>query len=264
MATGGNSHKPTSRGARNDTFKRAVTVTMRAIARAPDLEVTFASDRPALAGAKARLPEPPRRMSGRDAAVTRGIGDSMALRLACHDAAVHRTLSPEGRDARGIFDAIEQARCDAVGSRRMSGVADNLGAMLEDRYYRGNFHEITDRADAPLEDALALIVRERLTGAAPPESARHLVDLWRPWVEERAGGDLDGLAQTVEDQRNFGIQIRDVLAQLELAEELASDQTDEGSLYGVASELQLREPLRWWPICFTYKFCESMADLLYE
>jgi hypothetical protein len=33
------------------------------------------------------------------------------------------------------------------------------------RYHRGGkYEEITDRADAPLEDAVALMVRERLTG----------------------------------------------------------------------------------------------------
>ena len=90
----------------------------------------------------------------------------MALRLACHDDAVHRRLAPDGQAARAVFDAVEQARVEAIGARRMAGVASNLSAMLEDRYHRGGkYEEITDRADAPIEDAVALMVRERLTGA---------------------------------------------------------------------------------------------------
>jgi cobaltochelatase CobT len=51
----------------------------------------------------------------------------------------------------------------------MSGVADNISAMIEDRYHRGGkYEDITDRADAPIEDAVALMVRERLTGLKPP------------------------------------------------------------------------------------------------
>ena len=92
----------------------------------------------------------------------------MALRLACHDPAVHRRLAPGGQQARAVFEAVEQARVEAIGARRMGGVAKNLAAMLDDRFHRGKFDEITDRADAPIEDALAMIVRERLTGETPP------------------------------------------------------------------------------------------------
>ena len=81
-----------------------------------------------------------------------------------------------------------------VGANRMSGVADNLTSMLEERFRRAKLDAITDRADAPLEDAISLLVRERLTGRAPPKSAKAVAELWRPWIEEKASGDLDRLA----------------------------------------------------------------------
>ena len=210
-----------------EPFKRAVVGCMRAIAGKPDLEITFAADRPALSGHKARLPEPPRKMTASDVAITRGIGDSMALRLACHNPAVHRANAPEGKTARAVYDAVEQARVEALGARRMTGVGRNLAAMLEDRYHRGNFQEVSDRADAPLEDAVALMVRERLTGEAPPKSSRKVVDLWRDWIEERAGGDLTRLSGAIEDQRQFAVAVRDLLAALDMADELGSEGGDE-------------------------------------
>ena len=210
-----------------EPFKRAVVGCMRAIAGKPDLEITFAADRPALSGHKARLPEPPRKMTASDVAITRGIGDSMALRLACHNPAVHRANAPEGKTARAVYDAVEQARVEALGARRMTGVGRNLAAMLEDRYHRGNFQEVSDRADAPLEDAVALMVRERLTGEAPPKSSRKVVDLWRDWIEERAGGDLTRLSGAIEDQRQFAVTVRDLLAALDMADELGSEGGDE-------------------------------------
>src|SRR5215469_7932155 len=145
-----------------EPFKRAVTGCLRAIARKPELEVAFAAERPGISAGKARLPEPPRKLTGSDAAIVRGHADSIALKLACHDPAVHRKLVPGGQQARAVFEAVEQARVEAIGARRMSGVARNLAAMIDDRFHRGKFDEITDRADAPLEDALAMIVRERL------------------------------------------------------------------------------------------------------
>ena len=213
-----------------EPFKRAVTGCMRAIAGEPELEVSFAADRPMLAQNKARLPEPPRKMTANDVAVTRGVGDSMALRLACHDPAVHRAHAPAGKNARAVFDAVEQARVEALGANRMSGVAGNLSAMLEERYHRANYHEITERSDAPLEDAVALMVRERLTGRAPPKSSRKVVELWRDWIEERAGKDMSRLIGAIEDQSRFALEVRDILSALEMADELsgeAGDQNDD-------------------------------------
>ena len=212
-----------------EPLKRAVAGCMRALAQKPDLEVGYASDRPALTGGKARLPEPPRRLNPADVAVLRGHADSMALRLACHDAAVHRRLAPESQAARAVFDAVEQARVEAIGARRMEGVASNLSAMLDDRYHRGGrYEEITDRADAPLEDAVALLVRERLTGRKPPGAARKIVELWRDHIEDRAGHDLDGLLRSIDNQRGFARSVRDLLHSLDMADEASLDPDDEG------------------------------------
>jgi cobaltochelatase CobT len=152
----------------------------------------------------------------------------MALRLACHDAAVHRRLAPDGQAARAVYDAVEQARVESIGSRRMSGMASNITAMLEDRYHRGGkFEDITDRADAPLEDAVALMVRERLTGLKPPPAAAKIVDLWRDFIEERAGEDLDGLLKNIEHQRDFARGVRELLSSLDMADEASFDSEDE-------------------------------------
>ncbi len=214
-----------------EPFKRAVAACMRALSRTPELEVTYAADKPSLSGhgdsAKARLPEPPRKLSPRDVAIVRGHADSMALRLACHDAATHRRLLPEAQAARAIFESVEQVRVESIGARRMEGVATNLAAMLEDRYHRGNYAEITDRADAPFEDAVALMVRERLTGRAPPAAAQKIVDLWRPWIEERAKADLDKLDASLENQRAFGRSVHKLLASLEMGDPASLDREED-------------------------------------
>ena len=224
--------KPASKTeAPQEPFKRAVAACMRAMARVPELEVTYATEKPVLIGsgetAKARLPQPPRKLDAREAAIVRGHGDSMALKLAVHDANLHRRLNPQAEAARAVFEAVEQARCDAIGARRMAGVASNLAAMLEDRYSRANFEGIVERAKAPLEDALAMLVRERLTGQSPPKAVAKVVDLWRDWIEARAGKDLDRLAGDVEDQRAFGKAVHKLLTSLDMGDDSAIDREDE-------------------------------------
>jgi cobaltochelatase CobT len=219
--------KPTSKESPTEPFKRAVTGCLRALARKPELEVAFAAERPGLMGGKVRLPEPPRKLGKAEAAIVRGHADSIALRLACHNVAMHRRLQPAGQQARAVFEAVEQARVEAIGARRMDGVAQNLTAMLDERFHRGKFDEITERADAPIEDALALMVRERLTGLAPPPAAKRLVDLWRPLIEDRAGSELDRLESLIEDQRQFGDVVHDLLDALEMGEDRSHDSEDE-------------------------------------
>jgi cobaltochelatase CobT len=219
--------KPSSKESPAEPFKRAVTGCLRALARKPDLEVAFAAERPGLMGGKVRLPEPARKLTKAEAAIVRGNADSIGLRIACHDPALHRRLQPAGQQGRAVFEAVEQARVEAIGARRMDGVKLNLTAMLEEKYHRAKFDDVTDRADAPIEDALALMVRERLTGQAPPPSAKKLVDLWRATIEDRAGKKLDLLEEVLEDQRHFGDAVHDLLEALEMGEDRSTDSEDQ-------------------------------------
>jgi cobaltochelatase CobT len=224
---GDNTRNKPKTGGDADVFKRAVTVCMRAISGDHELEVGFAKDKPALAGNRARLPEVPKKATATDISVTRGLGDSMALKRACHDLRIHSKFAPEGKQARAVYDAVEQARVEAIGSRAMTGVADNIGSMLEDKYAKANLADVRDQADAPIEEALALMVREKLTGRAAPKSGERMVNLWRKWVEDKAGADLDGLAGKLDDQQAFARVVREMLASMEMAEELGDDQESE-------------------------------------
>src|SRR4051794_1533763 len=124
--------KPPGKEAPNEPFKRAVAGCLRAIARKPELDVAYAAERPGFVGGKARLPEPPRKLSGPEAAIVRGHADSIALRLACHDPGVHRRLMPGGQQARAVFEAVEQARVEAIGSRRVIGGGGHPSGLLDD------------------------------------------------------------------------------------------------------------------------------------
>ena len=219
-------NKPLKNG-EADVFKRAVSVSMRALSGDNELEVSFSKEKPSLVGGRARLPDLPKKASAEDIAITRGLGDSMALRQARHDPRIHMKLAPEGKQARAIFDAVEQARVEAIGSRAMAGVADNIGSMLEDKYAKANLADVSDQADAPLEEAVALMVREKLTGRAAPRSGQRVVDLWRSWIDEKAGTDFDSLNDALDDQQAFARVVRNMLASMEMAEEMGQDEESE-------------------------------------
>ncbi len=228
MANPGDNSK-INRGVKDfEPLKRAISNCVRAIAEDSAIEVSFASDRAVTSGDTVYLPDPGRKISASSLATTRGAGDSMALRRACHSNAIHSKYLPEGPNARAVFDAVEQARVEAIGSNRMVGVASNLSSMLEDKYSRANYRDAEDCNEVPLEEAVAMLVREKLTGAKPPKGASGFVDLWRDWVEERAGGNIDQLANRLDDQAAFANAMRSMIADLGMAEELGENDPDAG------------------------------------
>ena len=209
-----------------EPFKRALAHAARSLAELPDLEVVFSAEGPSLSGHRAVLPHPPRDLSAKDAARIRGLADQMALRLAHHDEAAHARLRPRSAEGAAAFEAIEQARTDAIGANALGGVRANLAAMLEDEIERKGLSRADERARPPMADVLNLMVRERLTGAAPPEGAKTVVDRFRADLEARAGKDLDRLAAAIDDQAAFARVARTILRDLDIGEASDADDAD--------------------------------------
>jgi cobaltochelatase CobT len=218
---------PRRKEAPTEPLKRAIGLTVRAIAGHADLEVGFAPGAPEYSPKRVQLPEPSRVPSQREIAVIRGWADSFALTAGCHDVKLHNKLAPSAGPARLVFEAAERARVEALGANRMPGMALNLTARLEDQYGHGRYAQVKTRADAPLEDALGLMIRERLTGLPPPESAKALVDVWRAAIEQRGAKVLKRLDTLAEDQESFGRLVRDLLRALELTEDSVQADRDE-------------------------------------
>ncbi|MDE2134138.1 MAG: cobaltochelatase subunit CobT [Alphaproteobacteria bacterium] len=202
-----------------EPFKRAVGTAVRALAGEPELEVVYSAEPPQLVGQKARLPLPSRNLPPHEVAVVRGAGDAYALKLAYHEAKIHAQFRPASTEAAALFEAAEQARVEAIGTLAMKGVAENLAANLEARCGTRGLARARDKTEAPLADVLGLIVREKLTGELPPETARGAVALWRDFIEQRAGKDLDKLAGALRDQKAFAKLTRTVLKDLNFGED---------------------------------------------
>jgi len=215
-----------------EPFKRAVSVAVRSLAAEPELEVNFSSEPPSLKGLKARLPSPHRNLPAQDVALVRGIGDAYALRKAYHDEKINTQFRPASPDGAAAFEAAEQARVEAIGSIAMKGVAANLAAGLEQRLLGRGLARARVRDEAPIADVLGLMVREKLTGEKPPASLAAAVDLWRPIIEAKAGGDLEKLAGALRDQKAYARLTRTMLNHLALGDQTDSDQSSDENAEG--------------------------------
>jgi cobaltochelatase CobT len=201
-----------------DTFRQVLSGASRALSHEPEVELAFTADAPGQAGKNIRVPMPARSLPAEQVAEARGFADSFSLRLRHHDAGLHAKGAPGEAVARAVFDAIETARVEALGSKGMAGVQANLGHALDMRMRSDPITRARSADEVPLSTALGLIVRERLTGQVPPQAAAAGVALVRQWVEDKGGSDLDALALALDDQNAFARLATKLLEDLELVE----------------------------------------------
>ncbi len=212
-----------------DRFRHALTGASRALAHEAEVEVAWTADTPVQNGRNFRVPLPGRALHEQQAREARGFADSFALKLRHHSESLHARGAPPEPVARACYDAIEQARYEAVGSTSMGGVRANLVAAVEQRTAADPIARAQTVGDVPLPTALALLLREALTGEAVPERARGGVDLVRGWIEDKASGDLAGLAERLLDQRAFQALSIDLLRHLDLTRPAPADDTGSDS-----------------------------------
>jgi len=217
---------------RSEEFKRATAGVLRALAETPDVQVNFQPGPSGLSGKRARLPLPTRALPAAEMAKLRGASDAIAMRLRHHDDSVHNARMPAQREARDVYDALEQARVETVGCRHMAGVAANLRFKLTEECEAEGYDRMTRKDQLPITAALSLLAREHMSGETAPEPARRVLGLWRDTLGADADAALAELGRTQENQRAFARAARKLLAVLELAEAEADaepdEQTDEG------------------------------------
>ena len=201
-----------------EAFRLVLTGAARAIAREPELELGFTAEAPSQSGKAVKVPMPGRTLPAREVAEARGFADAAALKLRHHNPALHARGAPADEVARAVFDAAEQARVEALGARAMAGVRANLSRATEMRMRTDPITRARGRAEVPLDTAVGLLVRERLTGEAPPEAALAGLAMVAGWIEEKAGADLDSLGLAIDDQAAFAALAAKLLRDLELVE----------------------------------------------
>jgi cobaltochelatase CobT len=196
-----------------DPLRRAVARCTRAVARKKNLEIVFDAERPAVNAKLVVLPPLPRRLSRRDYSVLRGASDAVALQLAHHDPKIHRALRPVEAGAARIFDALEQVRVEAIGARRMDGIAENIFILLQERYRKPQYTGSSPR-QVPIEDALGILARQYLIGGPFTALNPPVLALWRPHIGDNVAALMQRLGPAVEDQSAFATLALKLVAEL--------------------------------------------------
>ncbi len=219
-----------------ENFKHATASTLRTIASNKDIGVSFSAGEKAgspiktLSDQSVRLPLPDKELAEATRNLIRGTADAKALRLKYHSRSIHGQNAPMDLTARAVFDALEQARCEAIGAQNMMGVARNLNATLQEQCMRITQNNPQKMEDYNFADALHVMGRLAMTGEPVPESAQQLVQTWQPWLNERLGKDgLKNLLPHIHNQEEFADIARGLITQMDMDASEAKNYEDEKS-----------------------------------
>ena len=211
-----------------DPFKKALTEATRTLSNDSDVAVSFTVDPPGMTKESMRLPQITRRMTRDEVLLARGTADSFAMKRRYHDDGVHARYMPQGQMARDLYEAMETARCEAVGAQHMPGTASNIDARIAHEAERKGYAQIRSQAEAPLSVAAGYLIREMASGRPLPKGAETVAEMWRPFFEQQASGTLESLDDTLGDQASFAKLARKVIEDLGYGDQLGDDPDDMG------------------------------------
>nr|MCU0856030.1 cobaltochelatase subunit CobT [Paracoccaceae bacterium] len=206
-----------------DPFKKALAEATKVMADDPDLTISYSVDPPGMTADQIRLPQVTRRMTRDEVLLARGTADALALRHRYHNGKTFDRYQPQGQMARELYAAMEEARCEAIGARAMPGTAGNIDAKIAADAARKGFAQIREASDAPLATAAGYMIRQLATGRPLPAGAANVLDLWRGFIEDSAGGTLDDLETRLDDQAAFARLARQVISDLGYGDQLGDD-----------------------------------------
>jgi len=217
-----------------ETYKRALSAATKALSGERELDVQYGGEIGVLTrrGDETQivLPVPPTQPTKKAIAKSRGEADALALRLALHDGDVYAKNLPNPGPAQAIYEALEQARIEALGARVLAGVGDNLHAAQDARARRRGYHRgDLEQKDAPLAEAIGVLAREVFHGRPAPKGAKGLLAAWRDYIFEMGGGELETLSDNLADQSVFAKLSQDLLRAFDMGDELSNSdpQADE-------------------------------------
>lgn len=206
-----------------EPFKKALADATRVLADDPDVAVSYSVDPPGMTNEAMRLPQVSRRMSKSEVLLARGTADAYAARRRYHDEGVHAKFSPVGQMARDIYEAMETARCEAVGARAMPGTAGNIEAKISHEADRKGYAQIKESKDAPLSVAAGYLIRHLATGRELPPGAQNVMELWREFIEGQAEDTLGRLDDVLADQAQFARFSRQMIQDLGYGDQLGDE-----------------------------------------
>ena len=198
-----------------DTFKRALSSTVKAIAEDKEIEVVFGGNSPSSED-KIILPEINNIFDLDNLSSIRGTADNEALIHKYRNNNTYSEFLPNKEKNKKIYESLENSRIQILGSKYMRGVKSNLLSLYEKDCQEKNYSNVTSQSDLDIENALEIYLKKRNDASLVPKSASHALSYWSKWLDSKIGDSIDGLLKNINDQEQFAQLANKLILDLKL------------------------------------------------
>ena len=198
-----------------DTFKRALSSTVKAIAEDRELEVTFGVNSSSTQEIIV-LPDINNIIDSVEISEIRGLADNAALIHRHRNTSVYNQFLPNKEKNKKIYESLENSRIQILGSQSMKGVKSNLFSLYEKECNEKNYSNVTSKSDLDIENALEIYLRKKIDKTMVPKSADHALSYWNKWLETKISKSTDNLLANIHNQKQFAQLANKLILDLKL------------------------------------------------
>lgn len=198
-----------------DTFKRALSSTVKAIAEDKEIEVIFGNNSTS-SEEKIILPEINNVFDLDNIASIRGAADNEALIYKYRNNDTYSEFLPNKEKNKKIYESLENTRIQILGSKYMRGVKSNLLSLYEKNCNEKNYSNVTSQSDLEIEHALEIYLKKKIDTNIVPKSASHALSYWSKWLDSKVGTSIDDLLENVDNQEKFAKLTNKLISDLKL------------------------------------------------
>ena len=198
-----------------DTFKRALSSTVKAIAEDKEIEVIFGNNSTS-SEEKIILPEINNVLDLDNIASIRGVADNEALIYKYRNNDTYSEFLPNKEKNKKIYESLENTRIQILGSKYMRGVKSNLLSLYEKNCNEKNYSNVTSQSDLEIEHALEIYLKKKIDTNIVPKSASHALSYWSKWLDSKVGTSIDDLLENVDNQEKFAKLANKLISDLKL------------------------------------------------
>ena len=198
-----------------DTFKRALSSTVKAIAEDRELEVTFGVNSSSTQEIIV-LPDINNIIDSVEISEIRGLADNAALIHRHRNTSIYNQFLPNKEKNKKIYESLENSRIQILGSQSMKGVKSNLFSLYEKECNEKNYSNVTSKSDLDIENALEIYLRKKIDKTMVPKSADHALSYWNKWLETKISKSTDNLLANIHNQKQFAQLANKLILDLKL------------------------------------------------
>ena len=195
-----------------EQFKKSLSITVKSIGKNNDLDINFIKENPSIDGNSINLTEPNIENLQKNLTYLRAEADAMALEFRLHSKDIHKNFIASDELSNEIFNAVEQSRIEAQGSKIFKGIKSNI--IKKHRYDLKKNNKTNKKIN--IADAFRYVSYSELLEIDLGENYLTYKKIIQQKLGKKYESFFKKLKNHINDQEKFSLNMKDILVELGL------------------------------------------------